>query len=246
VEFTAPDVLSDDNPLEIYKELPIITPNNPKSTDKVSNLDLSGMLIKTNDPNTLEKIRTYLTNFYASTNLLSIGKVDNMGDGQGNLEAWQMGILEPETVGEVAEIRDNDAANVARAVLAVIVLTLITAGCSLAVAVGGGLVEHKRPFTLLRVSGVSLRTLDKVILLESVVPLMAASTIAALIGLTVGIPVVKDLLNNFEPKTISLQVHPSSSYFLIMAIGILVALCLVLLTLPLLDKMTKPEEARFE
>ena len=36
---------------------------------------------------------------------------------------------------------------------AAVALTLIVAGCSLAVAAGGGLVDRKRPFTLLRVSG---------------------------------------------------------------------------------------------
>jgi hypothetical protein len=37
-----------------------------------------------------------------------------------------------------------------------VALTLLVAGCSLAVAVGGGLVERKRPFSLLRLSGRSV------------------------------------------------------------------------------------------
>jgi hypothetical protein len=61
----------------------------------------------------------------------------------------------------------------------VVTLTLIVAGCSLAVAVGGGLVDRKRPFTLLRVSGVPVSALSRVVLMEAALPLAAATVIAA-------------------------------------------------------------------
>ena len=48
-----------------------------------------------------------------------------------------------------------------------VVLTLIVAGCSLAVSVGGSLVERKRPFTLLRVTGTQVSMLYRVVLLEA-------------------------------------------------------------------------------
>ena len=51
-----------------------------------------------------------------------------------------------------------------------VTLTLIVAGCSLAVAVGGGLVDRKRPFTLLRVSGVPVSALSRVVLMEAALP----------------------------------------------------------------------------
>jgi ABC-type antimicrobial peptide transport system permease subunit len=239
--YLIPDnVLSGDNPLFIYKALPIIAPSSPVSTATISDLSLNGMLIKASNDNTLEQIRTYLTVYNA--------KSQNGGGGKGgnSLTGWQMGELEPETVGEVAAIRDNDDSNVGRAVLAVIALTLITAGCSLAVTVGGSLVERKRPFTLLRVSGVSLNTLYRVVLLEAALPLIAGSIIAAGIGLGVGIPVVKALLKNLEPKDTTIPVHPSIGYYIALAAGLVVALGLVSITLPLLKRMTKPEEARFE
>ena len=62
---------------------------------------------------------------------------------------------------------------------AAVALTLIVAGCSLAVAVGGGLVDRKRPFTLLRVSGTQVGVLSRVVLLEAAVPLLAATVVAA-------------------------------------------------------------------
>jgi hypothetical protein len=53
----------------------------------------------------------------------------------------------------VATIRISEDTIAQRLIDAAVTLTLIVAGCSLAVAVGGGLVDRKRPFTLLRVSG---------------------------------------------------------------------------------------------
>jgi ABC-type antimicrobial peptide transport system permease subunit len=157
-----------------------------------------------------------------------------------------MGQVEPETIGEVAAIRNNDDANVGRAVLSVVTLTLITAGCSLAVTVGGSLVERQRSFTLLRVSGVSIRTLSAVILLEAALPLVVVSVIAAGIGLGVGIPVVKSLVSNVVSKNTVVLVHPSAGYYVTLGVGLAIALGLVVVTLPLLSRMTKPEEARFE
>ena len=69
------------------------------------------------------------------------------------LSAWQMGSLEPETFGEVAQIRNNVVNNAERMILVLLGLIVLVAGCSLAVTVGGSLVERKRQFTLLRVSG---------------------------------------------------------------------------------------------
>jgi len=240
VTVTPDNVLSGDNPLFIYKSLPVVTHNSPVSTASLNNLSLSGMLIKANNPNTLEQIRTYLS-MYNDTS-------QGAGDGTGgdSLSAWQMGDLEPETIGEVAKIRDNDDSNIGRAVLAIVVLTLITAGCSLAVTIGGSLVERKRPFTLLRVSGVSLSTLYKDILLEAALPLVVVSVIAAGIGLGVGIPVVKGLLKNLEPKGTAIPVYPSMGYYIALGVGLVIALGLVIITLPLLKHMTKPEDVRFE
>ena len=236
------NILSGDNPLFIYKDLPIVNNNSPVSNTNLSKLSLGGLLIKADNPNTLEQIRTYLTVYNAT----ALSAAASNGKGGNSLSAWQMGQLEPETVGEVAEIRDNDDSNVGRAVLAVIALTIITAGCSLAVTVGGGLVERKRPFTLLRVSGVSLGTLYKVILLEAALPLILVSIIAAGIGLGVGIPAVKALLKIAEPKGTAVSVYPSIGYYITLAVGLVIALGLVITTLPLMKRMTKPEEARFE
>ena len=241
VTFDSSSLLTGDNPLFVYKSLPIVRSVSPVTSLNLSTLDLAGLLIRANNPNTLEQIRTYLTTFNASSQGGQMPK-----SGGDDLTGWQMGIFEPETIGEVAAIRSNDDSNVERAVLAVIALTLITAGCSLAVTVGGSLVERKRPFTLLRVSGVSLSTLYKVVLLEAALPLLVVSAITVGIGLGVGIPVVRSLITNFEPKGTPIPVHPSVGYYIALGAGLAIALILVIITLPLLNRMTKPEEVRFE
>jgi len=238
VTFNSADVLGGDNPLEIYKSLPVVTGNSPSISYKVQGLQLAGLLVKSNDANTLEKIRTYLTIFGAHRS------IDSKIVGGNDLTAWQMGVFEPETIGEVAQIRTNDITNVGRAVLAIVALTLITAGCSVAVTVGGSLVERKRPFTLLRVTGVPLGILYRVILLEAALPLVIVSIVAAGVGLGVGIPVVKELLKNFGLTNV--PVHPNEGYYVAMGAGAVAALLLVVVTLPLLRTMTKPEDARFE
>lgn len=238
VTFDASNVLEGDNPLEIYKNMPAVTTANPSSSANLSTLELTGLLVKTNDANTLEQIRTYLTAYNAT--------VQGGAGGAASLTAWQMGVFEPETIGEVAAIRNNDDTNVERAVLAIVALTLITAGCSLAVTVGGSLVERRRPFTLLRVSGVSLATLYRVVLLEAALPLVIVSAIAAGIGIGVGIPVIRSLVKSFAPNGLTYPTHPSVGYYLALGVGLVVSLGLVAATLPLLKRVTKPEDMRFE
>src|SRR5581483_4894613 len=65
----------------------------------------------------------------------------------------------------------------------VILASLPIAGCSLAVSVAGGLSERKRPFSLLRLTGVPLRVLRRVVALESVVPLLVVAVLAIGTGL---------------------------------------------------------------
>jgi hypothetical protein len=98
----------------------------------------------------------------------------------------------------------------------------------------------------LRVSGVSLGTLDIVILLEAALPLVAGSLIAAGIGLGLGIPAIASILSAFAPDGATIRVYPSAGYYFALGGGLAAALGLVAATLPVLNRMTKPEEVRFE
>jgi hypothetical protein len=229
--------LLSDNPLYIYKNLPLVNRRSPATSSAMAGLSISALLVKTEDAHTLEKVRTFLTGFDAT---LPAGGKTIPGETI-PLDAWQMGDAEPETFGEVAQTRNNDVNNLERVVLVVLGLTLLVAGCSLAVTVGGSLVERKRPFTLLRVSGTPTAVLRMVVLLESVLPLLVASSVAAVTGAAIALPVVRALV----PPTAQVA-YPGPVYYLTMGAGLAVSLGVIMATLPLLARITRPDNARFE
>jgi hypothetical protein len=124
---------------------------------------------------------------------------------------------------------------------AAVALTLIVAGCSLAVAVGGGLVDRRRPFTLLRVSGTPVSALSKVVLMEAALPLAAATVIAACIAYGTSVLAVIRL----APAGTAIP-QLGHVYYATMGTGLAIALLVILLTLPLLGRMTGPGNVRFE
>jgi hypothetical protein len=147
----------------------------------------------------------------------------------------------PRTFGETLQIRIARAATAERIVYAAVALTLVVAGCSLAVAAGGGLVDRKRPFTLLRVSGTPVWVLSGVVLLEAVVPLAGATLIAA--GIAYGTSVLA-FVRLAPPGTAIPQL--GTDYYTLMAIGLALAFGVITVTLPLLRRMTSPNTIRFE
>ena len=107
--------------------------------------------------------------------------------------------------------------------------------------VRGGVADRKRPFTLLRVSGTPVRTLYRVLLLEAVLPLAAATLVAA--GLAYGMSVLA-VTQMAPPGTPVPQL--SHVYFVTMGAGLAIALVVIGVTLPLLNRMTGPDHVRFE
>jgi len=125
-----------------------------------------------------------------------------------------------------------------------IILSLVIAGCSLAVSVAGGLIERKRPFSLLRLTGMPLAHLRRVVVLEAAVPLVLAALVSAAAGLLAADSILRASTgtpnNNFGLSA------PSASYYLIMLGGVLAALAIVSSTLPLLGRLTEPRAVRME
>ena len=222
------DLLTD-NPLTI--DLPAVNANNPRAPATTKGLYLGALLVKTANAATLEKARTLLTLFDAKV------------VAHGGLTDWQMGNAEAETFGEIAQIRNNDDTNAENVLLAIVGLTLLMAACSLAVTVGGSIVERRRPFTLLRLSGAPGPTLYRVVVLESVLPLLSASLVAAATGIGVAIPLVKALPKLHNEPNLAL---PGLPYYTAMGAGLVVALIVISSTLPLLRRVTQPNNARFE
>ncbi|MFJ5921758.1 FtsX-like permease family protein [Kitasatospora sp. NPDC092948] len=121
----------------------------------------------------------------------------------------------------------------------VILATFPIAGCSLAVSVAGGLSERRRPFSLLRLTGVSLGTLRRVVAMESVVPLLVMAAVAIGVGL-----LAADL---FLRSQLQYSLHAlGAGYYLAVVGGLAAALGIIGATMPLLRRITGPETARNE
>jgi hypothetical protein len=217
------DSLFNDNP--IYETKPIVSASSPAYTGNLTTLPLQTVLVKVNSPATLERVRTYL----------AVNAPPHVGGDSGNSPT------PPRTFGETLQIRTARATTFEKILYAAIALTLIVAGCSLAVAVGGGLVDRKRPFTLLRVSGTPVSALSRVVLFEAAVPLVAATVVAAAIAYGTSLMAFLRL----APVGTAIP-QLGRDYYTIMGIGLVIAFGVITVTLPLLRRMTAPSSIRFE
>ncbi|HEV7711855.1 MAG TPA: FtsX-like permease family protein [Asanoa sp.] len=121
----------------------------------------------------------------------------------------------------------------------VILASLPIAGCSLAVSVIAGLTDRKRPFSVLRLTGVRIRMLRAVVGLESAVPLLVVAAVA------IGTGFLAAAL--FLRAQLDYSLHaPDASYYVIVAGGLVASLAIIAATLPLLRRITGPETARNE
>jgi FtsX-like permease family len=212
-----------DNPT--YNTAPIASASSPAYPGDLAKLSLITVLVRVDSPATLERVRTYL----------AVNTPPPESGGQGSAPT------PPRTFGETLQIRISRAATFQKIVYAAVALTLIVAGCSLAVAVGGGLVDRKRPFTLLRVSGTPVGVLSRVVLMEAAVPLVAATVVAA--GIAYGTSMWAFV--RLAPAGTAIP-QLGSDYYALMGIGLAVAFGVITVTLPLLRRMTSPGNVRFE
>ena len=209
--------LFDDNPR--FSTQTIASASSPAASPNVNHLYLQALLVKVNSARTLERVRTYLV---SHTSQSASGTA-------------------PRTFGEAVSARAGVADTVQRLLYIAVVLTLIVAGCSLAISVGGSLVERKRPFTLLRVTGTPTSALYRVVFTEAVLPLVSATVIAGGLGYLIALLTVSKLAPAGTPVP-----APGHAYYLTMGIGLVASLLVILAALPLLGRITSPDRVRFE
>jgi hypothetical protein len=217
------DSLFDDNPM--FNTKPIVSASDPAYAGNLRTLPLQTVLVRVTSPATLERVRTYL----------AVNAPPQVGGGYGASPT------PPRTFGETLQTRTARAATFERIMYAAVALTLIVAGCSLAVTVGGGLVDRKRPFTLLRVSGTPVSVLYRVVMLEAAVPLVAATVVAAAIAYGTSLTA---FLRLAPPGTAVPQL--GRDYYTIMGVGLVAAFAVIMVALPLLRRLTAPSTVRFE
>ena len=121
----------------------------------------------------------------------------------------------------------------------IIVASLIIAACSLAVTIAAGLGERKRPFSLLRLTGVPTALLHRVVALESALPLFLVAAVSIVVGL------VSAALYLHSQVGIAFSI-PGIAYWATVLGGLAASLAIITATFPILDRMTGPEVARNE
>ena len=145
----------------------------------------------------------------------------------------------PMTMGEILPSTAQSLAEAKYVTDVIIVASLIIAGCSLVVGVTAGVSDRKRPFSLLRLTGVPIAMLRRVVALEAAVPLLVAAVASVGVGL-LGAEL-------FLRAQLSVSLHwPGTLYTFVVLSGVVVSLGLIALTFPIIERITGPEVARNE
>ena len=113
------------------------------------------------------------------------------------------------------------------------------AGCTLAVSVVAGLNQRKRPFSLLRLTGAPLAVLRRVVMLESVVPLLVASAVSIGAGFLAAYLFLRSQLSEMLQS-------PGAGFYGVVVAGVVASLAIIASTLPVLRRISGPETARNE
>ncbi|NUT36903.1 MAG: hypothetical protein HOV79_27930 [Hamadaea sp.] len=116
------------------------------------------------------------------------------------------------------------------------VFILIVSACTLTVSVINSVMERRRPFALLRASGVRLGELRRIVLLETGVPM------AATVLLGVGVA----MLMTYALAPPDTWVLPSGAFFVGLGLGAVAAFLVSLIALPFMDLATRHDNIRFE
>ena len=151
----------------------------------------------------------------------------------------------PATGAEVVAALTRIVDELGRVVMLGVVMTMAVAGASLALAVAGGLLDRRRPFALLRQSGVTLRQLRMVMLLEAAAPLTAVAVLSAALGVLVSqlLMLVTGFFNPAAGADIPL---PDPSLAVLLLASVAGALAIVTAALTIVGPVTSLEETRFE
>ena len=118
-------------------------------------------------------------------------------------------------------------------------VTLFVAVASLIVSTIGGLMERRRSLYTLRLGGMRLIQLKRLVMVESVAPLLITSLLSCSIGVWTGVVFTKMFSTTLKPVL-------TPTYFAIVGLGLLTAIIGIYLILPMVDKLTRAEANQTE
>lgn len=118
-------------------------------------------------------------------------------------------------------------------------VTLFVAVASLIVSTIGGLMERRRSLYTLRLGGMRLVQLKRLVMVESVAPLVITSILSCSIGVWTGAVFTKMFSTTLKPVL-------TPTYFAIVGIGLAAAIIGIYLILPMVDRLTRVEANQTE
>ena len=174
-------------------------------------------LVKLDSNNDLDKLRTFVA--------------DSIGD---STAAWVVS----GTYAQIPIVNPiiPELANLAYVGMGV---TLFVAIASLIVSTIGGLLERRRSFVTLRLGGMTVGQMKRTVTIESLIPLVSVSLLASGLGVWVGWVFVSAMSDSVKPTLTPL-------YFGIVIGSLLIATLAIRQILPMLGKITRPEENQTE
>lgn len=114
---------------------------------------------------------------------------------------------------------------------------MLVGACSLTVAAVGGLIERRRPFALLRATGVHLSELRSAVLTETAVPLAVTVVAGALLGVLASAVISDASGQSWQP--------PGLTYLLTTAAGLAAAIAVTAVTIPFINATTRSDAVQF-
>ena len=153
-----------------------VWPASPRSAASIADLPVEAVIVATDGaPSSIERTRTAL-----------IRALPNEGP--------------PVVIHTVDPSEGRLLAMVRNLTQVIVVASLVIAACSLAVNIAAGLSERKRPFSLLRLTGVPMAVLRRVVALESALPLFLVAVVSIAVGLLAAALFLKSQLDFRVPN----------------------------------------------
>ncbi|QJU08731.1 ABC transporter permease [Candidatus Saccharibacteria bacterium oral taxon 488] len=118
-------------------------------------------------------------------------------------------------------------------------VTLFVAVASLIVSTIGGLMERRRSLYTLRLGGMRLSQLKRLVMVESVAPLLITSILSCSLGVWTGAVFTSTFSTTLKPVL-------TPTYFAIVGVGLAAAIIGIYLILPMVDKLTRAEANQTE
>ena len=118
-------------------------------------------------------------------------------------------------------------------------VTLFVAVASLIVSTIGGLMERRRSLYTLRLGGMRLAQLKRLVMVESAAPLLITSILSCSLGVWTGAVFTSTFSTTLKPVL-------TPTYFAIVGVGLAAAIIGIYLILPMVDKLTRAEANQTE